>query len=428
MIETIAITSLVIPPNRQRREFDPIKVQDLAEKIHSLGLFHPIVVRNDGFTLVAGERRVKAIEHLYFLGKQFRCGGREIEVGALPVVKLGELSPIDVFEAELTENVVREDLTWRERAEAMAKLAELRGLQQGAPVTAAALAEEIHGRSDGGFQGDVRQALIVAKHLDNPVLKNVTSLRDAFKVLKMDKQKEELAAAGAKLPSEVLKGKHRLLLGDFRDQELPLSAFAVTLTDPEYGIGADSFAIDPNATAGHTYSDSKSPEEWQKLMWDVMTTARAVGMENSHHYLFCDLSKFYWLKKLWEDGGFRVWNVPFIMYRKTSIRAPWQECGPWKSYECILYAMKGRRPCNMYRTDVIECRGDENLGHGAQKPVSVYVDLLERSTKPGEQVIDFCCGSGTIFPAAHQLKLIATGCEIVPQNAAIAAKRLEELK
>ena len=80
------------------------------------------------------------------------------------------------------------------------------------------------------------------------------------------------------------------------------------------------------------------------------------------------------------------------------------------------------------RTDVIQCRGDENLGHGAQKPVSVYTDLLERSVKPGEYVADFCCGTGTIFAAAHPLKAIAYGWEINPQNAAIAAKRLEELK
>src|SRR5256885_15336189 len=114
MLEAIPITSLVIPPTRQRREFDPIKIVDLAEKIHALGLFHPIVVRNDGVTLVAGERRHKAIEHLTFLGRAFRCGGTEVPPGHLPVVRLGDLSPTDLFEAELTENVIREDLTWRE--------------------------------------------------------------------------------------------------------------------------------------------------------------------------------------------------------------------------------------------------------------------------------------------------------------------------
>ena len=78
-------------------------------------------------------------------------------------------------------------------------------------------------------------------------------------------------------------------------------------------------------------------------------------------------------------------------------------------------------------TDFIVCRGDENLGHGAQKPVSVYTDLLERSARAGEHVLDLCCGTGTIFPAAHALKCIATGVELISQNAAIAKKRLDDL-
>ena len=124
------VDSVIIPPNRQRREFDPRRITDLADSIRHVGLMHPIVVQNDGVTLVAGERRLKAIKSLHFLGQGFKCAGSQVFDGDVPAVKLGELSQVEIYEAELAENTVREDLSWQERAEAVATLQELRSLQE----------------------------------------------------------------------------------------------------------------------------------------------------------------------------------------------------------------------------------------------------------------------------------------------------------
>jgi hypothetical protein len=272
----------------------------------------------------------------------------------------------------------------------------------------------------------VRQQIIVAKHLSNPEVAKAKTLKDAMAILKVRDRQDTLAKVGAQLPSEVLAQKHRLVIGDFNSAPLDQGRYAVTITDPPYGIEMqDAGGVAMGALAGHTYNDSTN--EWPDLMKCLALKLWGVGAENSHHYVFCDFERFVELRAIMTAMGFRVWRTPFIMYRTTSVRAPWREEGPWKSYETILYAIKGSRACNLWRTDVITCRGDENLGHGAQKPVSVYLDLLERSAKPGEEVIDLCAGTGTIFPAAHQLKLIATGVELSPQNAAICAERLKSL-
>jgi DNA modification methylase len=42
-------------------------------------------------------------------------------------------------------------------------------------------------------------------------------------------------------------------------------------------------------------------------------------------------------------------------------------------------------------------------------------------------VLDPFAGSGTIFPAAHELKCIATGIEMEPQYYGMCVKRIEEL-
>jgi DNA modification methylase len=62
------------------------------------------------------------------------------------------------------------------------------------------------------------------------------------------------------------------------------------------------------------------------------------------------------------------------------------------------------------------------------KPVGAYYNLLTRSCRPGEAVFDPYCGTGTVFAAATQLKLYATGVEKSPATYAIALKRLEGLK
>ncbi len=426
----IDVEKVVVPPNRQRREFDPRRIKDLEESIKQIGLMHPIVVQNDGVTLVAGERRFKAIQNIFFLGQGFKCAGVQVFDGQVPAVKLGELSPTEIYEAELAENTVREDLSWQERAEAVAKLQELRTLQAGKPVGHKELSEEINGASDGGFQDNkVRQQLIVAKHLSNPEIAKAKSVDEAMKILKVRERQKENAAIGATLPPEILKSRHRLIVGAFQNADLPAGTFTCTITDPPYGIGAETFGGSGSnamgALAGHTYSDS--PGEWKSLMYDLGGTLWDVGAPNSHHYVFCDFEKFTELRSIFEGIGFRVFRTPFVMCKTSSVRAPWQEQGPWKSTEYILYAIKGSKACNVSRTDFIVCRGDENLGHGAQKPLSLYTDLLERSARAGDSVLDLCCGTGVIFPAAHAIKAIATGVELVPQNAAIAAKRLEEL-
>jgi DNA modification methylase len=110
------------------------------------------------------------------------------------------------------------------------------------------------------------------------------------------------------------------------------------------------------------------------------------------------------------------------------MRAPWPEQGPQRKYELCLYAVKGKRPVTKLAGDVLTHGPDANLGHGAQKPVALFEDLLSRSVHPGDSVLDLFCGTGPLFPAAHALKCRATGIELDQASFGIAAKRIQELK
>jgi DNA modification methylase len=60
--------------------------------------------------------------------------------------------------------------------------------------------------------------------------------------------------------------------------------------------------------------------------------------------------------------------------------------------------------------------------------VGLCRDLLRRSAKPGDSVLDPFCGTGVIYPACHEVKCKATGIELDPAACGIAAQRLKELK
>ena len=102
--------------------------------------------------------------------------------------------------------------------------------------------------------------------------------------------------------------------------------------------------------------------------------------------------------------------------------------GPQRKYETILYAVKGKKTVLRMAPDVLDFRADSQLGHSAQKPVALYRELLGRSCVAGSAVLDVCCGTGPIFPAAHELKCRAVGLELDQKSYGIAVQRIQKLK
>ena len=93
----IAVASITVDPNRQRQDLGDLK--GLAASIRRNGLLHPIIVKRD-HTLVVGERRLRAVQ---LLGS-----------ATITAQYIDELSPLELLEVELEENLKRKNLTWQE--------------------------------------------------------------------------------------------------------------------------------------------------------------------------------------------------------------------------------------------------------------------------------------------------------------------------
>lgn len=433
-MQLIEIKKIIIKPNRQRKEFDAQAMQELVNTIQGKGLMHAPVLRHtdEGMVLVAGERRVRAVVEMQILGGILRFNNEEIPDGFIPYVNIGDLDELAAEECELEENLHRKDLTWQENAAAMSKLHSLRSRQaqaQGRVHTVADTAAETKGRSDGGYQAAVRKDLVVAKYLHNPEVAKARTADEAFKIIKRQEESSRNLALAAEVGKTFNQSVHELhntnCLSWMRAQGE--GQFDVILTDPPYGLGADSFGDAGGKLTGieHHYKDDV--ESFKALMEEWCPLAYRVAKPQAHAYVFCDLDNFHWLKQQMTAAGWWVTRTPFICTKPNSGRVPHPEHGPRRQWEMILYAIKGKKVTTGIYPDVITTMADPNMSHGAQKPVALFSDLLRRSIRAGDTVLDTFAGSGTIFPAAHQLKVKAVGIEMNPEYAGLCVQRIKSL-
>lgn len=434
----LPIDQILISEQRQRRTFEPSALQELAESIERNGLLQALVVRQDSenaFFLVCGERRLRAIrDYLLPFGTAVRYAKGVCPDGNVPCIDIGDLDPLAAEEAELEENIRRVDLSWQERATATARLAKLRSDQSvlvgGVQPTIASLAIELYDSDSGSQQSQVRREIIVSKHLGNPAVAAAKNLDDAWKTLKREEETQrnvELSARVGRTFSANLHSIHQTdalewLAGCLAEQ------FDVILTDPPYGMGADEFGDSGGKVpvGQHGYEDS--PENWNSLIQALAGCSFRITKPQAHLYCFCDIDKFQQAKVLFALAGWTVFRTPLIWHKPNGNRAPWPDKGPHRKYELILYAIKGGKPVTKLYPDVLSYPSDDNLGWNAQKPVALFEDLLKRSVRAGDSVLDCFCGTGTIFPAANALKCIATGVEQDPAAYGIALGRLQKLK
>lgn len=107
----VAVDRITPSPFQPRRTFDEAKIEELAASIRNQGIIQPLVVRpkNDGFELIAGERRWRAA---------MKAG-----LSRVPVV-VRAASDHEALQLALVENLQREDLNAIEEASGYRRLQE----------------------------------------------------------------------------------------------------------------------------------------------------------------------------------------------------------------------------------------------------------------------------------------------------------------
>ena len=163
-------------PYQPRAQFEPAKLEQLAQSIRSNGVIQPIVVRpvDNHFELVAGERRWRAAE---------RAG-----LSTIPAL-VHSLSNQKVLELGLIENIQRADLSAIEEANAYRLLLEEFSLSQ------QAIAQRV-GRSRSSVANTLR-LLRLADSVQRLVIEGQLSGGHARALLPLPAKKQQILAQQA---------------------------------------------------------------------------------------------------------------------------------------------------------------------------------------------------------------------------------------
>ena len=108
-VQELSINAISPNPEQPRRQFDEASLAELAASIKAHGVIQPLIVvrQNDGYMLVAGERRWRAA----------RLAGQK----TVPVI-IRDLDHHQILQQALIENVQREDLNPLDEAAALDRL------------------------------------------------------------------------------------------------------------------------------------------------------------------------------------------------------------------------------------------------------------------------------------------------------------------
>ena len=111
-VRTIEISRISPNPFQPRLDFDSASLADLKQSISSNGLITPVTVRplGSGFQLIAGERRLRAVQELGYT--------------SIPAYVLEVTEDARMLELALIENVQRENLNPIEEAQGYQRLIE----------------------------------------------------------------------------------------------------------------------------------------------------------------------------------------------------------------------------------------------------------------------------------------------------------------
>lgn len=450
MIEILPLGDITVDADteRQRKKMNPQKLDDLQASITKSGLIQPLVVENVEYEdaefhnewghnpsiikLIAGKRRLTVLGRLI---EEYRFGDIFIAPGSAPVIFWNDLDEEQRMEIELDENLHREDLAWPDRVSAIARLQALRTKKAGgkAPTqneTAAIINDKPASEVTSNERAEVSRALVLAQHMEShPELAKAKSEKEAFSMLRKDTINLFMTALNDATRDKEVSSRHTAHYGDALEflATCPADEYNAVCTDPPYGVGAHTWTPQSGSDSGvqHNYDDD--PKVVDPFIKALFVELYRVTAPQAHVFACCDIRRWNeW--SLWAaQAGFNPWYVPIIWDKGGVGNIVGNVDGPRRTYEAVLYLRKGGKPINQLFADVIKgvAVGEKTL-HAAQKPVELYTFLLKQICMPGDKVLDPCMGSGTIFPAANELRLIATGCEKVEENFLVAKSRLSE--
>lgn len=142
-----------------------------------------------------------------------------------------------------------------------------------------------------------------------------------------------------------------------------------------------------------------------EIIWAYDYGARSKRKWPSKH------DTIFWYAKNPEDYVFRFDEMDRIPYMAPGL------VGPEK-------AARGKTPTDVWWHTIVSPNGKEKTGYPTQKPLGIIERIIKVHTEPGDEVLDFFAGSGTLGEAAATLGRGFTLIDSNPEAVRVMSKRL----
>lgn len=171
MVKFVNINEIIVNPRQPRKFFDEKKLKELSQSIAMDGILQPLVVKkqseNEGYLLVAGERRLRA--------------SKLAGLSEVPVI-IKDFSDKDLLRLALIENIQRSDLNVIEEAQAIKTLIEDLNLSQ--EDCASKLGK------DRSTIANLLRLLVLPQNIQNDVVENKITMGHARALLSLKNEIE----------------------------------------------------------------------------------------------------------------------------------------------------------------------------------------------------------------------------------------------
>jgi ParB/RepB/Spo0J family partition protein len=407
----------------RKRPLDSAKVAELAASIAELGLLQPIGVRPDG-TLVYGYHRLEACKQL---------GWTEIPA----VVVDGDDLRAEL--AEISENLIRNELTLLERAEHLARMRAVyeqlhpnaRGVGRPAKNSATVAAFSEWAAAQAGLaQRTIRHYVQLAESV-------APEVRDAIRRTPIANDGRELQQLASLEPSQqraVAELIASRAAGSVREATRELARREALQRDSagelprgieiRHGDFRVALADIPPRSVDAIITDPPYPAEYIPLFDDLGALAARVLKPDGvliaysgQAHLIDGLTALASHLRYWWTLALHHQRAGYVVHGGRRVINRWKPL--------LLFTRKGGcAPAEF--ADLVEGTGREKELHVWQQAAGELGYLLETFTRAGDLVIDPFVGSGTTAVACLQLGRRFIGCDIDAGAVAIARRRVQD--
>lgn len=432
--------SKIDPGDRAREEYD--ELEDLAQSIEDHGLLQPILIAKkenlDNFDRFDKPKKGFNKEKPFLLiagGRRYFSTLIHTDLDKLPYTE-AEGDEIQYREMELEENLQRDDLSWKEKNEAIQEIHRLKTEKYGKKGRGSqddeGWTQEKTGELTGMSAQAVGQHLNLADDLEDfpEVKEEASTMSQAKNMVRNKKKQEERKQKAEEIEEKKKEGKEeeekqklcdRYIQGDFFQitSQLPEERFDIIELDPPYGIEFDKHI---DGSFGRTPSVSRYEDIPRESLDDFMSEAagRAYELLKENGWLiFWFSSQHTKRSKMWlESAGFKLPNVPAV-WNSRSGRCRNPKYNLAHDSEFFWYARKGApEVTEQGRSNIFTYRRVEHdeRYHDSQAPVGLYEEIFRTFGEPNQRALSGFTGSGAAILGGYNAGLDIMGIDRDPED------------